>query len=265
MSVLVYALIAVLVTSVIMTMTGRGGGNFYVPILVLCGLPMLQAATTSQFILLVTSLTATLFFAKTRRVDWKLALLIDPPTDVMAFLGGYYAHLLPVGMLKMIFAVLLVVAGIFMLLPVKDRSVNKSRRLGYWRRKFGDDEYIVNLWLAIPITAIAGVAAGMTGISGGSFKVPLMVLLCGVPMRVAVGTSAAMVAATALMGLVGHTAAGDLNVAWALPIGITAVVGGMAGARVTVAAKPKTLKTMFACTTFVAAFFMVMNALYLKG
>jgi len=265
MSALAFAITAVLVTSVIMTMTGRGGGNFYVPILVLCGLPMLQAATTSQFILLVTSLAATLFFAKTRRVDWKLALLIDPPTDVMAFFGGYYAHLLPVDLLKVIFAVLLVVAGIFMLWPVKDRSVNESKRLGYWHRKFGDDEYTVNLWLTTPMTAAAGVAAGMTGISCGSFKVPLMVLLCGVPMRVAVGTSAAMVATTAFMGLVGHAAAGDFNVAWAVPIGITAVAGGVAGARVTVATKPKTLKAMFAYTTFAAALFMVMNAWFSKG
>lgn len=265
MSMLILALVAVLVTSLTMTMCGRGGGNFYVPILVLCGLPMLQAATTSQFILLVTSMAATLFFAKTRRVDWKLALLIDPPTDVMAFFGGYYAHLLPVGLLKVIFAVLLVVAGLLMLWPVKDRSVNKSRRLDYWHRKFGHDEYTVNLWLTIPTTAAAGVVAGTTGISCGSFKVPLMVLLCGVPMGVAVGTSAAMVAGTALMGLIGHAVAGDFNVAWAVPLGITAVMGGAAGARVTVKAEEKTLRTVFAYTTFAAALFMAINAWSSEG
>lgn len=235
------------------------------PILVLCGLPMLQAATTSQFILLVTSLAATLFFAQTQRVDWKLALLIDPPTDMMAFFGGYYAHLLPVDLLKVIFSILLVVAGIFMLWPMKDRLVNRATRIGYWHRTFGDHEYTVNLWLTIPITAAAGVVAGMTGISGGSFKVPLMVLLCGVPMPIAVGTSAAMVAATALMGLVGHAAAGDFNVAWAIPLGITALIGGVMGAKVTLGINPTVLKKMFAYTTFVAAIFMVANAWLSRG
>ena len=259
------AALMVLGISVLMTMTGRGGGNFYVPILLICGLPMLQAATTSQFILLVTSLTATLLFAKNRRIDWKLALVIDPPTDMTALVGGYYAHLVPVTMLKVIFSVLLVLAGIFMLRPVKERTISKARRLGYWYRKFGNDEYTVNLWLTIPITAAAGVVAGMTGISCGAFKVPLMALVCGVPMQVAVGTSAAMVAATALMGLVGHAAAGDFTMAWAGPVGAAAVVGGIAGARVSLKTKADTLKKVFAYTTFAAALFMLANAWLSKG
>jgi uncharacterized membrane protein YfcA len=259
------AALLVLSVSIIMTMTGRGGGNFYVPILIICGLPMLQAATTSQFILLVTSLTATLLFAKNRRIDWKLALVIDPPTDVMALFGGYYAHLVPIGMLKIIFSALLVLAGIFMLRPVKGREIKETKRLGFWHRKFGDDEYTVNLWLTMPITAAAGVVAGMTGISCGAFKVPLMALVCGVPMQVAVGTSAAMVATTALMGLVGHAAAGDFTMALAVPVGIAAVAGGIAGASVSLKTKAETLKKVFAYTTFAAALFMLANAWLSKG
>ncbi|MBN2559610.1 MAG: sulfite exporter TauE/SafE family protein, partial [Phycisphaerae bacterium] len=144
MNAMYVAAVLVLGVSVVMTMTGRGGGNFYVPVLVACGLPMLQAATTSQFILLVTSVTASLLFARNRRVDWKLALVIDPPTDVMALVGGYYAHLLPVGFLKAIFSILLVVAGIFMLQPVRERPINADKRIGYWHRTFGDDKYTVN-------------------------------------------------------------------------------------------------------------------------
>jgi uncharacterized membrane protein YfcA len=37
--------------AVLMTMVGKGGGNFYVVILALSGIPMHQAATTGQFIL----------------------------------------------------------------------------------------------------------------------------------------------------------------------------------------------------------------------
>jgi uncharacterized membrane protein YfcA len=259
MTPLIIAIAAVLVVSVLMTMTGRGGGNFYVPILLLCGIPMLEAATTSQLILLVTSLAAMVFFAKTRCVDWKLALLIDPPTDIMAFVGGYYAHMVPVDVIKVVFAFLLVVSGFFMLRPATDRPVNQSRQLGYWHRRFGEDQYTVNLWLTLPITAAAGLVAGMTGISCGSFKVPLMVLLCGVPMRVAVGTSSAMVAATALMGLLGHAVAGDFRTAWALPLGVAALLGGVIGAHVTFRARPATIKAVFAYTTFAAAVAVLVN------
>jgi len=43
--------ITIFAIAVIMAMTGRGGGNSYVPVLVAAGLIMHQAATTAQFIL----------------------------------------------------------------------------------------------------------------------------------------------------------------------------------------------------------------------
>jgi len=257
-------ILVILAISVVMSMTGRGGGNFYVPVLVACGLPMLQAATTGQCILFSTAVAASLIFQKRRTIDWKLALVIDPPTNVMALVGGYYAHLLPGGILKFVFAGLLVLAGVFMLRPARNQLPASRKRFGFWRRKFGEHKYVVNLWLAVPITAATGLVAGMVGISGGSFKIPLMVLACGVPMRVAVGTSSAMVATTALMGLVGHSAAGDFNAAWALPMSIAAVVGGLLGGSFSLKTRPETLKRIFAYTTLVAALFMVINA-WLSG
>jgi len=71
------ALAIILGLAVLMTMTGRGGGNFYVPVLVACGVPMHQAAASGQFILLATAAAATLLFHKNRAVDWKLALVIE--------------------------------------------------------------------------------------------------------------------------------------------------------------------------------------------
>jgi len=68
--------ITVFLIAVLMTMTGRGGGNFYVPALVAAGQPIHQAATTGQFILMSTATAGMLIFQKHRMVDWKLALLI---------------------------------------------------------------------------------------------------------------------------------------------------------------------------------------------
>jgi uncharacterized membrane protein YfcA len=148
-----------------------------------------------------------------------------------------------------------------MFLKVKDHPLENGKRFGFWHREYDGQSYIVNLWVAIPLTAAVGLAAGATGISGGSFKIPLMVLLCGVPMRVAVGTSSAMVAATALMGFLGHAAGGDFNPSWALPIAGIAIVGGLLGGKVALKTKPKHLKKIFAVTTLIAAVLMAINAL----
>jgi len=254
------AIVAIFIIAATMAMTGRGGGNFYVPTLVAAGAPMHQAATTGQLILVLTAASALLIFQKNRTVDWKLALAIDPPTDVMALAGGYFAHLYSGGALKFVFAGLLVLASFFMLRPAKEKAVTGKKRFGFWYRKFGQHEYVVNLWLAIPITAATGLVAGAVGISGGSFKVPLMVIACGVPMRVAVGTSSAMVAATALMGLVGHSIGGDFSTSWALPLAAAAVAGGMLGGKFSLRTRPESLRKLFALTTLAAALFMVCNA-----
>jgi uncharacterized membrane protein YfcA len=252
--------IAVLVITSVMAMTGRGGGNFYVPMLVAAGLPIHAAAANGQLVLVFAAVTAMIVFHKHKMVDWKLALVIDPPTDIMAFVGGYFSGLASSITLKLLLAALLTVAGFLMLLKVQKEHLRPNGRLGFWHRKFANDEYVVNLWLAIPITAATGLAAGAVGISGGSFKVPLMVLLCGVPMRVAVGTSSAMVAVTALMGLLGHTSAGHLDVGYAMPLACVAVLGSLVGGQLALKTKPKGLKKVFAYTTLAAASFMIMNA-----
>jgi len=255
------ALTLIFVIAVVMTMTGRGGGNFYVVALVMAGQAMHKAATTGQFILMLTAFAGMLIFHKHKLVDWKLALIIDPPTDIMALVGGYFSGYVSGLSLKFMLAGLLVLAGFLMLLKVKDTPILRQKKFGYWHRKFGDQEYIVNLWLTIPITAAVGLAAGAVGISGGSFKVPLMVLLCGVPMRIAVGTSSAMVAATALMGFVGHTANGHFDPKWAVPVACAAVLGGIIGGKFALKTKSENLKKLFAYTTLAAAIFMVFNAL----
>jgi len=251
---------AIFVLAVIMSMVGRGGGNFYVPVIIAAGAGMHEAATTAQLILVVTAVAALIVYQKHKAIDWRLAAVIDIPTDIMAFFGGYYAYLFSGTLLKLVFAVLLVIASVLMLYPMKQRTAKEKHGLGYWRRKYAGAEYIVNLWIALPITAITGLAAGMVGISGGSFKIPLMVLACGVPMRVAIGTSSAMVAVTALMGFIGHAIRGEFNPSLALPLAFAAVVGGLLGAKFSIKTKPERLKLIFGCTTLAAAFFMAFSA-----
>lgn len=201
-----------------------------------------------------------LIFHKHKLVDWKLALVIDPPTDIMAFLGGYFSAYMSGIAMKFLLAALLVLAGFLMLLKIKDRPLTARRGFGFWHRRFGDEQYVVNLWLAIPITAAVGLAAGAVGISGGSFKVPLMVLLCGVPMRIAVGTASAMVAVTALMGFIGHVINGHFDPQWAIPVACAAAAGGVIGGKLAIKIDPGKLKLVFAFTTLAAAIVMAVNA-----
>jgi hypothetical protein len=252
----------ILFIAITMSMVGKGGGNFYVLAMVLTGTSMQIAATTSQLIMMATAFTSMLIFHNHKRVDWKLALMIDPPTDIMAFVGGYFAGYLEGTTLKLMFAGLLIIISIFMFLPVLERPQEKKNKFGYWNRQFGSYQYTVNLWITLPITAAVGFFAGAIGISGGAFKIPLMVMLCGIPMEIAVGTSSAMVAVTALMGFLGHSIHGNVNLLFAIPLVLTAVIGGWLGSKYAVKSKPKNLRTIFAFTNLLAAIIMIFNILH---
>lgn len=257
--------LVILGIAISMSMVGKGGGNFYVLAMVLAGASMHHAATTSQLIMMATSATSMIVFHKSKKVDWKLALIIDPPTDVMAFIGGYFAGNMEGTTLKMMFALLLVVISFFMFFNVKGKAkvktIEESSKYGYWNRTFGEYTYRVNLWVTIPLTGLVGFFAGAIGISGGAFKIPLMVILCGIPMEIAVGTSSAMVAVTALMGFLGHSINGNFNLQYAIPLTIVAVLGGFVGSKFAVKSKPKNLQKIFAATNLVAACVMIFNIL----
>jgi len=259
--VILILMIIVFIIAIFMSMVGKGGGNFYILAMATVGISMHNAASTSQLIMVSTAVVAMLIFNKNKKVDWKLALIIDPPTDIMALLGGYLAADFSGNTMKIIFSSLLILVSIFMFIPVKEKNFKNANRIGYLKRESGGNKYIVNLWLAIPITAIVGFFAGVIGISGGTFKIPLMVLACGVPMEIAVGTSSAMVAVTALMGLIGHALKGNFNSQIAIPLAIVAVLGGLIGSKFAIKSKPKNLKKIFAVVNLIAAVVMIINIL----
>jgi len=246
-----------------MTMTGRGGGNFYVITLALSGLTMHHAATTGQFILIISSLSASFFFGKKRSISWKLFLIIGVLTAISAFFGGFLSDLISGKTLKYIFSFLLLIAAILMIRPVKEKERKKKSKL-IWEVKSKNHNFLIDIKIALPAIILSGFFAGMVGVSGGSFLVPLMVLACNVPMKIAVGTSTIMVSATAFMGFLGHTISGHFNLMTALPLAFAGAVGGILGSKTALKSKPKFLKLLFAITTFMAAGIMVLNAILTK-
>ncbi|MBW2655936.1 MAG: sulfite exporter TauE/SafE family protein [Deltaproteobacteria bacterium] len=253
--------ILIFIVAVSMTMVGKGGGNFYVVILAMAGTPMYQAAATGQFILFAASIAAMIIFQKNKSVSWTLAFFIGGITAVSALVGGYFSHMFTGFALKLIFAFMLFAAGAVMLIPVKkDPGGISKKQFGTIEVTIAGQTYGINLWIVLPVTLLTGFGSGMVGVSGGSFLVPLMVLACGIPMHMAVGTASTLIAATALMGFFGHAVQGDFDPAWAVPLAFITIAGGAIGGKFALKTKPPYLKKLFAYTNWLAAIFMVINA-----
>jgi len=257
-----------LAVSALFSMLGMGGGILYVPILLFAGYGMDKAPGISLILILVTSLAALSTFWKNKKVDWKLAAVIDPPTDVMAFVGGYFSSLLPESTLRMILVIVLMIAGTLMVRQRKTEVTEKAKRQHWWlwHREFRGEKYTVNLPLVLTVTALIGLLSGMLGITGGIIKLPIMVLLCGVPMDIAVATSTVMVAVTALSGLVGHSVNGDVDWRTGLILAVVAAIGGVIGSRISLSTNKKRLKKWFGVVVWIIAIQMLFQLIMkLKG
>lgn len=247
----------ILAIAAIMTMSGRGGGNFYVVTLALTGFSMHEAATTGQFILVLSSFFATIFFGKNKVVSWKLVLVIGIMTIVSAFLGGFLSDIFNDKILKIVFAVFISLAAFLMLKPLGKEIKIEGRFI--LKLQSNNETYNLNLLFVIPIVLFTGFVAGMVGISGGSFLVPLMVLLIRVPMKIAVGTSTTLVMVTALAGFLGHLSSGHFDIKLAIPLAIGGIIGAIIGTKLTLKTNPKFLKIIFAITSLIAALIMLYN------
>jgi uncharacterized membrane protein YfcA len=102
---------------------------------------------------------------------------------------------------------------------------------------------------------LVGVVTGTIGAGGGFVVVPALVLLGGLPMEVAVGTSLIVIAMSSFAGLAGHLGAVDID--WPVTLAVTAaaVIGSLVGGRLAGRIPPAALRRGFGI--FIIAMAMV--------
>lgn len=81
----------------------------------------------------------------------------------------------------------------------------------------------------VAIGLAAGVFSAFFGVGGGILAVPLLILLAAVPERAATATSLLAIAITASAGAVVFGLRGEVQVGYALLVGLPAAVGALAG------------------------------------
>ena len=90
-----------------------------------------------------------------------------------------------------------------------------------------------------------GVASGVFGVGGGVVMVPAMVFLLSMDIKLAVGTSLAVIIPTAAMGMAKHYSLGNVDWRVAASLAPTAICGGYLGAWLTKEISSANLKRAF--------------------
>ena len=249
--------LSLLMAAFVAALFGQGGGVLYTPLQVWNGVDLHTAAPISLFLILVISLSSTLVFRKAHQVDWSTALILEAPTTLGAFLGGILSQYVSSRTLGLLLFILLGTAAWFMLRPpkgnVQSQIVSRPSRWT-WQRNVNGETYQLDLRLVIPVMMTVGVLTSMVGIGGGALKVPLMVLLFGIPMPIAIGSSAFMVGLTAAAGLLGHISFGSFNWTAALLLAIPVFIGGQIGSYLSIHLDAQNLAKWFGVFILMVAF-----------
>jgi len=244
------------------SLLGQGGGVLYTPVQVLAGIEFHVAATTSLFLIMIVSLSSTLVFRRAGRVDWPLAITLESVTMLGGFVGGLSSGHFAGSTLSLLFALVVACAAFFMIRSVRARPRCPERDGTFvWRRERGGQVYCVVLPLALSVSFLAGALSGLVGVGGGILKVPMMVLLFGIPMEIAVGSSAFMIGLTALGGFAGHVASGHFDWKTSLILAAVVFVGGQIGARHSLKLDRRKIQTIFGWFLLCIALLMAGRAL----
>lgn len=227
-----------IVVGLLGALLGIGGGVVMVPVLVLIlKVPIHQAVAASLVAILATSSQVASFGIRHRLTNLRLAIFLDISTVFGAIISSWFAVKTPTRLLEWIFALtLIIVAGLMWFRLKMKYCVPENADTGYWGGTFFDPDAKTNrsyrvkrLPQTFGLVFLAGIFSGMVGTSGGIFKVPILNLLSGVPIRVATETSSFMIGLTALGGVLTYYFSGFVDPHFVAPLVVGVLLGSNAG------------------------------------
>ncbi len=232
----------------VLGLLGGGGSILTVPILAyVAGMPPGEAIASSLVVVGVTSLVGAMNHARRGGVEWKTGLVFGGVAMVGAFAGGRLAEFFPGWLLLALFAGLMVTTSLVMLRKKKGSSMQASSPA------------------AMPLIALegflVGAVTGLVGAGGGFLVVPALVLLGGLSMHKAIGTSLLVIAMKSAAGVAGHLSHVDVDWTLTASVAAFAVVGSIIGARYTAKIPADTLRVAFAWFVLVMGSFILAKEL----
>jgi uncharacterized membrane protein YfcA len=224
---------AAVVVGVTLGVLGGGGSILMVPLLAyVAGMDAKVAIATSLLVVGATSAVGAISHARAGRVRWRVGLVFGAAGMTGAYLGGLLARTIPGTVLLIGFALVMVATAAAMLRGRKN-VVQES----------GGGSLPIPKALALGL--VVGLVTGLIGAGGGFVVVPALVLLGGLPMPVAVGTSLVVITMNSFAGLAGYLSSVQIDWPLALMVTAAAVIGGLIGARLTAYANPDALRKAF--------------------
>ena len=246
------------IIGVLLGLLGGGGSILAVPALVFgLGLDLEQAIPISLLVIGVASLVGAVPKIRQHQVNWRMAGVFAACGIPATFAGSAIGRLLPQSVVMIGFAAVMVVAGIRMLMDRGDTGT--ACEVGDagidWRRCAPR---------SIPAGIAVGFLTGLFGVGGGFLIIPALVLMLGLEMSVAVGTSLVIIVANSAAGLVSHLSGASIDWAITAAFAGTAIVGSMIAGHFGTKVDTDRLQRWFAYLVFVVAAYVLVDTILLR-
>jgi uncharacterized membrane protein YfcA len=228
---------------------GGGGSILTVPALVyLVGQSPQAAVTTSLAIVGANSALGVFFHNMEGTCNWRVALIFGAGGMAAAYLAAGLSKFFSPAALMITFALLMILIGVYMLAQRDRVTQAKNPNHPNW-----------------PLVALGGIAVGLLtgllGVGGGFLIVPALVLLVGLPMSQAVGTSLIVIAANSFAGLAGHISTPGFDLNLTLTFVAAGLAGTFSGSRLANKLPASRLRQAFAVFVIILAVFLLFDNL----
>lgn len=190
---MILAILGALFIGLCLGLLGSGGAILTVPVLVyLVHHPDKQAIAESAAIVCGVAISGAVHNAWRKHVQWQSVLFFAPPSMVGAYVGSALSHPVPGRILLGVLACVMLLAAYMMVKGPDVEHVPPHPRepRAAWKIMFDG--------------LVVGLLIGFIGIGGGFLVVPALVILGGLPLRLAVGTTLTITALSSGVSFIKH-------------------------------------------------------------
>ena len=243
----------------VLSLLGAGGSILTMPVLVyLFSIPAVEATSYSLLLVGLTALLGSIGYFRQGTIDIKTAIIFGIPSILGVLLARHY--LLPaipdefkLGILitkdfviMFVFSVLMILAALMMM---KKNNPKKDDNQNVPKNKFA---------LVMLEGLVVGGVTGFVGAGGGFLIIPALVLLAGLEMKIAVGTSLIIIALKSIIGF-GGDVIGGFQTDWIFVfyVMIATLVGVLVGNFLSRKFTGEQLKKYFGIMVLVIGFYIV--------
>lgn len=243
------ALVLGYLIGLVLGLLGGGGSILTVPALVyLVGQSPHVAVTASLVIVGTNSAMGAMFHRSQGTLNWQVALIFGGTGMITSYLAaGLSKHFSPTLLLILFALLMLLVASLLIFKPQMGHQFDREAE-----RRWS---------VVIGAGAGVGLLTGILGVGGGFLIVPALVMLVGLPMQQAVGTSLIIIAMNSLAGLLGHIGESALDLPLLLIFIATGFLGTWTGTKLSQRIESKKLQRIFALFIIVLASFLLIDNL----